>query len=56
MEITVSVHNAGARRLYERLGYRQAGEPYPVTGAINVRGEQVEVDDVLVRLAKRLSG
>jgi GNAT superfamily N-acetyltransferase len=56
VEITVSVHNAGARRLYERLGYRQAGQPYPVTGTINVRGEQVEVDDVLVRLAKRLSG
>ncbi len=56
VEITVSVRNVEARRLYERLGYRQASEPCPVTGTITVRGEPVEVDDVLVRLAKRLGG
>jgi ribosomal protein S18 acetylase RimI-like enzyme len=54
IEITVSVRNPGARRLYERLGYTQKSEPYPVTGPIMIRGEPVEVDDVLVRLAKPL--
>lgn len=47
--------NEPARRLYERLGYRDAGvEPVRVRGTITVRGKPVEVDDTLVYLTKLL--
>jgi GNAT superfamily N-acetyltransferase len=48
--------NLEARRLYERLGYRDAGvPPVRVSGVITLRGEPFEVDDTLAYLAKQLS-
>jgi ribosomal protein S18 acetylase RimI-like enzyme len=53
--LTVSVANAGARRLYERLGYADSGEePHRVSGTIVLRGRSVHVDDTLLWLVKRL--
>ena len=47
--------NAPARRLYERAGYVDAGQPPKrVEGTITIRGEPFEVNDVLVYLVKRL--
>jgi GNAT superfamily N-acetyltransferase len=49
--------NPGARRLYERLGYVDAGlEPVRVSGTIMLRGRPFEVDDTLVYLRKPLRG
>jgi GNAT superfamily N-acetyltransferase len=55
--ISLSVGEASeARRLYERLGYRDAGlEPVRVEGTIMIRGEPLEVDDTLVYLDKPLA-
>jgi hypothetical protein len=48
--------NEAARRLYTRLGYRDAGlEPKRVQGTILVRGRPLEVDDTIVYLVKDLS-
>jgi GNAT superfamily N-acetyltransferase len=56
--ISLSVSKDGnpvARRLYEWLGYRDAGlEPVEVSGTIMLRGRPFEVDDTLVYLRKRL--
>jgi GNAT superfamily N-acetyltransferase len=53
--IGVSASNAGARRLYEGLGYRAVDTPPKrVVGAIEIRGEPVEVDDTIVFLTKPL--
>ncbi len=50
-----SVENEAARRLYERLGYRDAGLPSRrVQGTIEIRGRPVEVDDTIVYLVKDL--
>jgi GNAT superfamily N-acetyltransferase len=47
---------AEARRLYERLGYVDAGvPPVRVQGTIMIRGEPLEVDDTLVYLVKSLA-
>jgi ribosomal protein S18 acetylase RimI-like enzyme len=47
--------NPAARRLYERLGYVDAGlEPVRVSGTIMLRGRPFEVDDTLVYLRKPL--
>jgi GNAT superfamily N-acetyltransferase len=47
--------NPGARRLYDRLGYADAGlETVHVSGSIILRGRPFEVDDVLVYLRKKL--
>jgi predicted GNAT family acetyltransferase len=47
--------NLAARRLYEQLGYVDAGvEPVRVSGVIMLRGKPFEVDDTLVYLAKTL--
>jgi GNAT superfamily N-acetyltransferase len=47
--------NPAARRLYERLGYVDAGlEPVQVSGTIMLRGRPFEVDDTLVYLRKPL--
>lgn len=47
--------NPAARRLYERLGYLDAGlEPVRVRGTIMLRGRPFEVDDTLVYLRKGL--
>src|SRR5262249_43410452 len=41
--------NPAARRLYERLGYVDAGlEPVRVSGTITLRGRPFEVDDTLI--------
>ena len=57
-QISLSVSdkgNPGARRLYERLGYRDAGlPPQRVLGVIMLRGAPLEVDDMLVYLVKSL--
>lgn len=53
--IGVSVENEGARRLYERLGYRPADRPPKrVMGTIVIRGDPVQVDDEIVFLTKPL--
>jgi GNAT superfamily N-acetyltransferase len=47
--------NPAARRLYDRLGYLDAGvEPVRVLGTIMLRGRPFEVDDTLVYLKKAL--
>jgi GNAT superfamily N-acetyltransferase len=47
--------NPAARRLYESLGYRDAGvEPVRVQGTITLRGAPFEVDDTLLYLVKPL--
>ena len=55
--MSLSVGEAGeARRLYERLGYVDAGVPHVrVQGTIMIRGEPLEVDDTLVYLVKSLA-
>jgi GNAT superfamily N-acetyltransferase len=56
--ISLSVSQDGnphARRLYEKLGYLDAGmEPVRVSGEIIVRGRPLQVDDTLVYLSKPL--
>jgi RimJ/RimL family protein N-acetyltransferase len=56
MSLSVSAEgNPAAKRLYERLGYRDAGvDPVRVLGVITLRGEPFEVDDTLVYLQKPL--
>ena len=55
--LTVSIKNAGARRLYERLGYAGTGEePQRITGTITLRGRPLQIDDTLLWLAKTLAG
>jgi ribosomal protein S18 acetylase RimI-like enzyme len=50
-----SVDNEAARRLYERLGYRDAGlPPERVEGTIVIRGRAIDVDDTIVYLVKDL--
>jgi GNAT superfamily N-acetyltransferase len=52
-----SIDNEGARRLYEHLGYTDAGaEPQRVQGTITLRGgRRLDVDDTIVYLAKQLT-
>jgi GNAT superfamily N-acetyltransferase len=56
--ISLSVSRDGnrqARRLYEQLGYLDAGlEPVRVSGEIMLRGRPLHVDDTLVYLTKSL--
>jgi RimJ/RimL family protein N-acetyltransferase len=50
-----SAANEAARRLYEGLGYRDAGvPPRRVEGTILIRGRPLEVDDTIVYLVKDL--
>jgi GNAT superfamily N-acetyltransferase len=50
------IGNEDARRLYESLGYRDAGiDLERVAGTIVIRGAPVEVDDTLVYLIKDLA-
>jgi GNAT superfamily N-acetyltransferase len=50
-----SADNAAARRLYESLGYRDAGvPPKDVRGTITIRGRPLHVDDTIVYLVKDL--
>ena len=53
---SVGLGNTAARSLYEKLGYANAGlPPERVAGTINLRGHDVEVDDVLVYLVRALA-
>ncbi len=56
--ISLSVSQDGnptARKLYEGLGYSDAGAaPARVTGVITLRGRPFEVDDTLLYLTKQL--
>jgi ribosomal protein S18 acetylase RimI-like enzyme len=55
ISLSVGIANDAARRLYERLGYADAGsEPERVQGTITIRGEPFEVDDTLLYLVKEL--
>ncbi len=55
LALTVSVDNAGARRLYESQGYAECEiPPKRVKGTILLRGEPYDVDDTLITLAKGL--
>ena len=56
MTLRVFAPNERARRLYERLGYRDAGiEPQRVRGTIMIRSGPLEVDDTLIYLVKDLA-
>ena len=53
ISLSCGIANEPARRLYERLGYVDAGiPPERVLGTITIRGRRVEVDDTLVYLVK----
>ena len=55
ISLSVSATNSDVRRLYESLGYADAGiEPVRVLGTIMLRGEPFDVDDTLVYLTKSL--
>jgi ribosomal protein S18 acetylase RimI-like enzyme len=55
ISLGVGIANESARRLYERLGYRDAGvKPERVLDTITIRGAPVEVDDTLLHLVKAL--
>ena len=56
VSLSHGIANADARRLYGRLGYRDAGlDPEPVRGTVLMRGRPVEVDDTLIYLVKDLT-
>jgi GNAT superfamily N-acetyltransferase len=56
ISLSVSIDgNPSARRLYERLGYADAGvEPVRAVGVIQLRGRPLHVDDTLLYLTKAL--
>ncbi len=55
ISLSHGIANDAARRLYERLGYRNAGlDPERIQGTILMRGRPVEVDDTLIHLVKDL--
>jgi ribosomal protein S18 acetylase RimI-like enzyme len=55
ISLGVGIANDAARRLYKRLGFRDAGlEPERVQGTITIRGKPVDVDDTLLYLTKDL--
>jgi [ribosomal protein S18]-alanine N-acetyltransferase len=55
ISLGTSIDNDGARRLYERLGYRDSGaDPERVHGTIMIRTGPLEVDDTIVYLIKDL--
>jgi predicted GNAT family acetyltransferase len=55
ISLSVGLGNEPARRLYERLGYRDAGlVPERVLGTITIRGKPLDVDDTLLYLVKDL--
>jgi [ribosomal protein S18]-alanine N-acetyltransferase len=56
LTITVSAGKPEVRRLYERLGFRDAGvPPRRVTGVVEIRTGPLAVDDTLLTLEKPLS-
>jgi GNAT superfamily N-acetyltransferase len=55
VSLSHGIANDAARRLYEGLGYRNAGlAPEPVKGTLRLRGRLVEIDDTLIYLVKDL--
>ena len=55
ISLSYGIANEAARRLYERLGYTDAGLPLQrVEGTITIRGEPMEIDDTLIYLVKDL--
>jgi len=53
VSISYGIENTAARKLYEKLGYRDAGvPPQRVVGTILVRSGPLEVDDTLIYLVK----
>jgi RimJ/RimL family protein N-acetyltransferase len=55
ISLSHGIANDAARRLYEGLGYRNAGlDPEPVKGVVQLRSGPVEVDDTLIYLVKDL--
>jgi ribosomal protein S18 acetylase RimI-like enzyme len=55
ISLSVGIGNGPAQALYVRLGFADAGvAPERVAGTLNLRGRDVEVDDVLLYLVKRL--
>jgi ribosomal protein S18 acetylase RimI-like enzyme len=57
MELSVSVHNDAAQRLYRSLGFVDTGEPpRAVKGPVTIRTGIIEVDDELLRYRKRFDG
>jgi GNAT superfamily N-acetyltransferase len=55
VSLSYGIANDAARRLYEGLGYRDAGlKPEPVRGLLHVRTGILEVDDTLIHLVKDL--
>ena len=55
ISLGVGIANDGARRLYERLGFRDAGlAPERVQGTIMIRGKPLDVDDTMLYLVKDL--
>ena len=55
ISLSYGIDNAPAKRLYEKLGYRDAGiEPQRVHGTIMLRSGPFEVDDTLIYLIKDL--
>ncbi|MBV9471078.1 MAG: GNAT family N-acetyltransferase, partial [Abitibacteriaceae bacterium] len=56
LSLAVGIENPAARRLYERLGYRLAGEPYnDIWHYINAQGERVQIEELVVDLVKVLA-
>ena len=55
VSLSYGIENAPARRLYEKLGYRDAGiEPQRIQGTVLLRSGPLEVDDTLIYLVKDL--
>jgi GNAT superfamily N-acetyltransferase len=55
LSLSVSTDKPEVRRLYESLGYGDAGiEPVRVFGTILLRGEPFDVDDTLLYMSKNL--
>ena len=55
ISLSYGIANDAARRLYEGLGYRNAGlAPERVRGRIRLRTGVIEVDDTLIHLVKDL--
>jgi GNAT superfamily N-acetyltransferase len=56
ISLSHSIGNEPARRLYEGLGYEDAGlPPERVRGMIVIRGKPVEVNDTLIYLVKSVA-
>jgi GNAT superfamily N-acetyltransferase len=55
LELLVRVDDEAVVRVYERAGFRRAGEPYRHVADLVIRGEPLSVDEMLVRMAKPLA-